>query len=227
MRRSRRAPFHRLPIIAREPVFFPLLVRLGNRWLYHLAKSRANRDNRTRMEYIVPLGILVAFFAWIVATFSRLNHLHHVALSAWDQWSRATEQRNERLRAFVELFAGYLPREDVRPRNLRRLADDSHRVISTQQELPAYDAVRHLSHAEKNLRQVVVSAVRTMEDSERMREDSALNELSNQVSLSLFRQDELTRFYNRSVGDYNLALTAPGARLVAGLFGFSPLEEIR
>ena len=197
-----------------------------NRWLYHLAIRCENRQNRARMEYIVPLGILVAFLAWIVATFSRLHHLHRLVESAWLRWSKATQYRNECLLDFTVLFSGYLPRGDARPRNLRRLTDDSRRAMVASPELPADEALRTLSHAEKNLRRVVVNAVQIMENSASMREDAELSELSSRVSLSLFQQDELTRVFNRSVGDFNLALSAPGARLVAGLFGFSPLEEL-
>lgn len=178
------------------------------------------------MEYIVPLGILVAFLAWIVATFSRLHHLHSTAIAAWAKWSAATQYRNECLVDFTIIFSGYLPQGDVRPRNLRRLADDSKRTLDANHTLPAGAEVRHLSHAEKSLRRIVVSAVQAMEDSEAMRRDSQLAELCSRVSLSLFQQDELTRFYNRSVGNFNLALASPGARLVAGIFGYVPLEEI-
>lgn len=179
------------------------------------------------MEYAVPLGILVAFAAWIVATFSRLNHLHRMAVQAWARWNEATRMRNACLADFTIIFSGHLPQEDMRPRNLRRLTDDSARALASYQALPGGDDMRLLSRSEKSLRQVVVSAVQTMESSASMRGDTTLNELSSRVSLSLFEQDELTRLFNRSVGDFNLALTAPGARLVAGLFGFSPLEEMR
>lgn len=179
------------------------------------------------MEYVVPLGILVAFAAWIMATFSRLYHLHRLAVYAWSQWSRITRQRNECLGDFTAIFSDYLPQGDMRPRNLRRLTDDSRRVLGAGAPLPGGDDVRLLSRAEKALRSVVVSAVQLMENTTPMREDMRLNELSSRVSLCLFQQDELTRSYNRSVGNFNAALTAPGASLVAGLFGFSPLEEIR
>lgn len=180
------------------------------------------------MEFIVPLGILVAFLAWVIATFSRLYHLQRVVVAAWARWSEATQYRNECLVDFTVLFSGYLPREDVRPRNLRRMADDSRRaLLSYREDLPAGDEVKHLSHAERSLRKVVVNAVQAMENSELMRGDSQLSELCSRVSLSLFRQDELTRTYNRSVGNFNLALTSPGARLVAGMFGFTPMEEFK
>ena len=204
-----------------------LCAGMKNRWHYHLANGMRNRDNCRRMEYAVPLGILVAFVAWVVATFSRLHHLHRMAGVAWSRWSRATRHRNECLADFTTIFSGYLPQEDMRPRNLRRLTDDSSRALEAHPDLPAGDELRDLGHAEKSLRRVVVSAVQVMENSAPMRGDSMLNELSTRVSLSLFQQDELTRSFNRSVGDFNLALTAPGARLVAGMFGFSPLEEIR
>lgn len=178
------------------------------------------------MEYVVPLGILVAFAAWIVATFSRLYHLHRLATFAWERWSRVTQYRNDRLADFTTIFSDYLPQDDIRPRNLRRLTDDSRRVLDTHAELPPGDDMRSLSRAERALRSVVVSAVQVMENTAPMREDARLNELSSQVSLCLFQQDELTRSYNRSVGNFNSALMAPGASLVAGLFGFAPLEEI-
>ena len=179
------------------------------------------------MEYVVPLGILVAFLAWILATFSRLHHLRSMALGAWVQWSEATRRRNECVSDFTDLFSGYLPRGDVRPRNLRRVADDSRRSLDPPDELPATDRVRRLSHAEKSLRRVVMNAVQTMENSEAMSRDAMLAELCTRVSLSLFTQDELARSYNRSVGNFNLALSAPGARFVATLFGYTPLEQIK
>ncbi|MCH5284855.1 MAG: hypothetical protein J1E42_04565 [Akkermansiaceae bacterium] len=179
------------------------------------------------MEYVVPLGILVAFMAWIVAVFTRLHHLHHVAAEAWVRWSRATRYRNECLAEFTAQFSGHLPREDMRSRNLRRLTDDSSRALDTHPELPEREDIRILNRAEKSLRRVVVSAVQAMENSAPMRGDALLNELSSRVSLSLFEQDEFTRTFNRSVGHYNSALEAPGARLVAGMFGYVPLEEMR
>lgn len=194
---------------------------------YLLAKRREFEDNRRRMEYIVPLGILVAFLAWVLATFSRLYHLHRVVVMAWAKWSEATQYRNDCLADFTAVFSGYLPTGDVRPRNLRRMADDSRRALDAHRELPAESDVKQLSSAERSLRQLVVNAVQAMENSELMRDDMQLSELCSRVSLSLFRQDELTRSYNRCVGNFNLALAAPGARLVAGMFGFCPLEEFR
>ena len=179
------------------------------------------------MEYVVPLGILVAFFAWVIATFSRLHHLLNTVQGAWSKWSEATQRRNECVVEFTDIYSGYLPSGDVRPRHLRRLADDSRRSLDAHRELPATDELRHLSHAEKSLRREVMSAVQTMEDSETMRQDTMLAELCTRVSLSLFTQDELTRYYNRSVSNFNLALTAPGARFVAGLFGFAPLDQFK
>lgn len=199
----------------------------ANRWLYHLAKCAPGCHNAVRMEYAVPLGILVAFAAWIVATFTRLYHLHRMVGQAWERWSRVTRRRNECLAHFASIFSGYLPREDMRPRNLRRLTDDLSRTLEAHPDMPTRDDMRLLSHAEKSLRNVVVSAVQAMENSAIMREDIELNELSSRVSLSLFEQDELTRVFNRSVGNYNLALEAPGARMVAGMFGYTALDEIR
>lgn len=178
------------------------------------------------MEYIVPLGILVAFLAWIIATFTRLHHLQNAALAAWCKWSEATQQRNACLVDFTVLFSGYLPKGDVRPRHLRRLADDTRRVLDTHHGLPNGNELKQLSHAEKSLRREVVNAVQAMEDSETMRDDTLLAELCTRVSVSIFQQDELSRTYNRSVGDFNMALTSPGARLVAGIFGFAPMGEL-
>lgn len=207
--------------------FFCICFRaVAKRWLYHLEKITSLRENRLHMEYVVPLGILVAFMAWVVATFSRLYHLHRTAALAWAQWSRVTQHRNACLVDFTSVFSDYLPQGDMRPRNLRRLTDDSRRVLSSHADLPPDDDMHNLSRAEKALRAVVVSAVQVMENTAPMREDSRLNELSSQVSLCLFQQDELTRSYNRSVGNFNMALTAPGASLIASLFGFSPLPQI-
>ena len=183
-------------------------------------------ENGGAMEYAVPVGILVAVLAWLIATFFKLNHLRRQAEEAWVRWGQATEQRNTCLMELSIHLSGFLPREDMRPRRMKRLADDTQRILSLFHGPPPNDELRHLSHSERKLRDIVIGTVRTMEENEEMGEDAELTELMDRVSLSLFRQDETTLLYNARARAYNMALESPGAQWVAQLFGFAALHTI-
>lgn len=199
---------------------------IKNRQLKLLAQTETLEENYSVMEYAVPLGILVALITWIVVTCIKFNHLRQQARHAWIRWGHATQQRNTCLLELSICLNGFLPREDVRPRQMKRLADDTQRMLSLFSELPPNDELRHLSHSERKLRDLVIGTVRTMEDSAEMSEDAELTELMNRLSLSLFRQDETTLLYNTRARAYNMALESPGAQWIAQLFGFASLHTI-
>ncbi len=178
------------------------------------------------MEFAVPMGILVAVLAWIIATYFKLNHLRRAAREAWQRWGQATKQRNSCLLELSIHLSESLPREDVRPRRIKRLTDDTQRVLSLFPEPPPNDELRHLSHAERKLRDIVIGTAQAMESDSGMSSDTEFIELMNRVSLSLFRQDETTLLYNTRARAYNVALESPGAQWVADLFGFSALHPI-
>ncbi len=178
------------------------------------------------MEFAVPMGILVAVLAWIIATYFKLNHLRHAARDAWQRWGEATRRRNSCLLELSVHLSEFLPREDVLPRRIKRLTDDTQRVLSLFPEPPSNDELRHLSHAERKLRNIVIGTVQSMENNAGMSTDTEFIELMNRVSLSLFRQDETTLLYNTRARVYNVALESPGAQWVAELFGFSALHPI-
>ena len=178
------------------------------------------------MEYAVPLGILVAIVTWIVATCIKLNHLRQQARHAWTRWGHATQQRNTCLLELSICLSGFLPRGDIRLRRMKRLADDTQRVLSLFHEPPPNDELRHLSHAERKLREIIIGTVSTMENSAEMSADVELAELMERVSLSLFRQDETTLQYNSRAKVYNQALEFPGTQWIAELFGFSSIPPL-
>ena len=179
------------------------------------------------MEYAVPLGILVAVLAWGVGTWVRLQRLLRAAEEAWKSWGDGTRSRNESLIDFTLRYSGFLPRGDVRPRRLRCLADDSQRVLALRGMLPPdTDDASSLSRTEKDLRFILLNAVETMEKMPEMQNDAELQELINDVSHALFRQDELALTYNRCVGNFNTALHAPGAQWIAAITGIRSLKKI-
>ena len=178
------------------------------------------------MVYAVPLGILVSGMAWMISTYIRLNHLRRIAGEEWQRWGKITQVRNECLMEFIVYFSGHLPQGDVRPRRLRRIADDSKRVVETYPTPPANDELHHLSASEAQLRHILAAAVQMMAESAEMQADDNLIMLSGRVSLSLFEQDEVTRSFNRCVALYNNAIEAPGVPWVADIFGFSLMEKI-
>lgn len=191
-----------------------------------LNERRVRRRMRGMLVYTVPIGILVAILAWMAGTYIRLNYLRKIAGSAWEHWTRITRARNECLMEFIVYFSGYLPQGDIRPRRLRRLTDDSNRVVDMLPGPPANDELHHLSVSETQLRRILAGAVQLMADSSEMQSDDMLITLSGRVSLSLFEQDEVTREYNRCVAVYNNAVEAPGVPWMAELFGFSLMDKI-
>lgn len=178
------------------------------------------------MEYAVPLGLLVAVLAWVIATFLKLYHLRRLAQAAWQRWGQATQQRNICLLDLSIHLSAFLPQGDVRARRMKRLADDTQRVLSLFPEPPPNHELRHLSHAERKLRDIIIGTAQKMEHDTAMGADEELTELMNRVSLSLFRQDEITLLYNTRARAYNTALESPGAQWVAQIFGFSTLHTL-
>ena len=178
------------------------------------------------MEYLVAFALLVAMGAWVVSSYLRLFHLYERVQGAWLQWTDATRLRNECLGDFLQAFASYLPQGDMLPRDMRRWAEDSERALSATAGAPRRGNFAGLGSAERHLRRVVSHSVHTLVTTRNMREDAHLCELCAAMSASLYRQEELAGVYNRSVAEYNSALRAPGARMVAGLFGFAPMAAV-
>ena len=178
------------------------------------------------MEYIVALTLLVALGAWVVSSYLRLFYLYEKVQGAWQQWSQATRQRNDCVADFVRLFALCLPQGDVLPRDMRRWTEDSKRALVASPHAPSVGNVAGLSRAERSLRRVLSHSVHTLETTQPLRDNDDLRNLCSALTVSLYRQEEMAGLYNRSVIQYNQALLAPGARLVASLFGFSPAARM-
>lgn len=175
------------------------------------------------MEYIIALSLLVAMGAWVVGAYLRLFHLYERVQGAWQQWSLATEQRNECLRDFTDAIADYLPAGDVLPQDMNRWEEDSRRALQASPTAPREGNFTCIARAERHLRRAVNYSVRTLENTQLMRENEQLLSLCSAVSVSLYQQDAQMRLYNRSASEYNTALHSPGAKIVAGIFGFTPV----
>lgn len=177
------------------------------------------------MEYIIAFALLVALGAWVVGAYLRLFHLYEQVQGAWQQWSRATLHRNECLRDFVHEFAGYLPEGDVLPRDMHRWEEDSRRALKASPVAPREGNFSCIALAERHLRRAVNYSVHTLENMQHMRENEQLLSLCSAVSVSQFQQDTQMQLYNRSAAEYNTALHSPGAKIVAGIFGFTPVAK--
>lgn len=179
------------------------------------------------MIYVVSLGLLVAVAAWLVSVYHRLNFLRGQVQDAWLQWSRVTMQRNERLGHFAASFASYLPVGDMLPRELRRMMEDSRLALSARPCAPRPGGLKALREAELGLRQRMGDSVQLIENSLVMRSNADLVQGCREVSDALAMQEQIAKAYDRSAGDYNSALLGPAARMVAGLFGFAPVAQMR
>lgn len=178
------------------------------------------------MVYIVALALLVLVGAWLAAAYARLHHLYGRVQGAWVSWQAATMHRNECLGDFVAVFAGFLPREDMLPRNMRRWVADSHRALQATPAAPLRGTAHLLGDTERCLARSIRSSGHAMESTPLMRDCEQLLGLYQAMAVSRHRQEELTRLYNRSVHDYNTALAEPLTRLLAPVLGFAPVESL-
>lgn len=178
------------------------------------------------MQYLVSFALLVAFVAWMAGVYHQLEHLRAAVCQYWGQWCRATHHRNECLADFAETFALFLPQEDPRPAYLRRLAADSDRSLALVRT-PRWGPLHgFMGSAEQVLRSAVAQSVQVVENSPVMRGNEPLQRLCSSVSVSLYQQDQLASLFNSAAVEYNAALAAPAARLLAPLFGFEAADPL-
>lgn len=178
------------------------------------------------MEILTALTLLVAVIAWLAAAYARLQHLYRDVQFAWKKWYTATRHRNECLSDFVAVFAGFLPQENMLPRDMRKWTEDSSRALEALPGAPIAGTGHLLENAEQELRRIMTSSGHTIENAPRLRECDQLLGLYQAMTISRNQQEEEGRFYNRSAHIYNSALDEPLTRLLAPLLGFSPVEVL-
>ena len=175
------------------------------------------------MEYIVSLTLLVALAAWLLGSYLRLYHLYTQVQGAWSRWVAAANLRNENVETFARQLVEHLPEDDVLPRDMRHWVADSKRVLAGMSS-PLPDIVPDgMVSIERRLRRVLSHSVHAVECSPNMRGDERLKSTCEAMSHALYKQDEVARFYGFSAKQYNAALRAPGAKMVASIFGFIPV----
>lgn len=179
------------------------------------------------MLYVVSLGMLVAVAAWVAAVYSRLNFLHGQVQDAWLQWVHATRRRNECLGDFTAAFAACLPQGSMLPRNLRRLTEDSRLALAAGAAPPRPLCMKAVHDVEEHLQSTMRDSVSVIENDRNLRENTVLVQLCNAISLSVWRQEQEERNYNRYAGDYNNAIDSPAVHWVAEAFGFEPASHLR
>ncbi len=178
------------------------------------------------MAYLVSFALLVALAAWTVGVYNNLEHLRRVVCNCWGQWRKATHHRNECLADFAAVFALFLPRDDKLARHLRRLVEDSERSLALSLE-PRWSSTHgFVGGAEEVLRLAVARSVQRVEDSPIMREHEHLQRLCSNMSVSLYQQEQVAALFNHAAGEYNAALGAPSARLLAPIFGFCQADTL-
>ena len=175
------------------------------------------------MGYLIAFTLLVALGAWVVSSYLRLFHLYERVQGGWIQWTQAALQRNECLRQFVIEFGADMPQEDSLCKDVQRREMESCRVIKAYPYAPGAGDFSSIAEAELNLRRAVSYSVHAVETASALQQNEQLLSLCSAVSVSMYRQEEQMLFYKRSAVEYNAALAAPGARIVAGVFGFGPV----
>jgi len=171
----------------------------------------------------VAFSLLVAVGAWVVSSYLRLIHLYEQVQGSWRQWTHATQRRNECLRDFLSEYAAYVPPGDELTADMRRWELDSGRSLKAFPLAPLAGNFNSITTAERHLRRAVSYSVHTLETTSHLSENERLVSLCSAMSVSLYQQDEQMLLYKRSAAAYNTALDSPGARIIAGVFGFAPV----
>lgn len=172
------------------------------------------------MEWLIASGLLVAVWAWVAELCHRLLHLRAGVQGAWQQWVEATHRRNDCLIEVAAALAPALPREDVLPRVLRRLAEDSDRLLREQPQLP-WGGVRHAAVlSEAALRRQAQGSWNRVAQQESLQWNEGLRHLRELWEDADAWQRQSERVYGDVAGSYNAALREPPVRALAGMLGF-------
>lgn len=172
------------------------------------------------MSYLVSLGLLVLVAAWALHVYNRLRYLREQVAQAWAQWLKATRQRNAYVEDFAAAASVVLPRGDMLPRSLRKLAQDS-RIALVQATAEGRNApFLRASLTERELRRVLRRFEPTLDSLGAQPSNEHLQFLGTQVNLLLFHQNQYARVFNRLAADYNTALRELPGSILAPVFGF-------
>ena len=175
------------------------------------------------MGYLIAFTLLVALGSWVVSSYLRLIHLYERVQGGWLRWTQAAMQRNECLRQFVTEFGADIPQCDSLCNDMQRREMESCRVIKAYPHAPGVGDFSSIAEAERNLRRAVSYSVHAVETASSLQQNEQLLSLCSAVSVAMYRLEEQMLSYKRSAVEYNTSLAAPGARIVAGVFGFDPV----
>lgn len=178
------------------------------------------------MSYLVSVGLLVLVAAWALSAYNRLRRLHGQVAEAWTQWLKATQQRNACVEDYAAAVSMALPADDMLPRSLRRLAQDSRMVLQSATALQGGTATMRAAITERELRLVLRRYASTLETLGMQASNEHLQFLGTQVNISLFHQSQYARIFNRLAADYNTALREPSGRILAPLFGYDEAASL-
>ena len=172
------------------------------------------------MSYLVSLGLLVLVAAWVVGVYNRLRILHSRVAEAWEHWRKVTRRRNACVEEFAAAVSVALPRGDMLPRSMRRLAQDSNLELASATAGRADTATMRAAITERELHRVLRRLEPAMEALGAQPSTEHLQFLGAQVNITLFHQGQHARIFNRLAADYNAALRDTPGRILSPIFGF-------
>lgn len=165
------------------------------------------------MIYIV-LAILAVIALWVIATFNSLITLRNRTKEAWADIDVQLKRRYDLIPNLVETVKGYAAHESSAFENVTKA-----RAAAMGASAPAEKAA-----AENMLSGALKSLFAVSEAYPQLRANENFLHLQKELSDTEDKIQSARRFYNGNVRDFNTSQQTFPNSLVAGPFGFKPMD---
>jgi len=159
-------------------------------------------------------GIIVLAGLWVVGTYNGLIRLRNAVKNAWAQIDVQLKRRHDLIPNLVETAKGYMRHERETLEAVTKA-----RNLAARAGGPA-----EASNAERNLSSALGQFFLVVERYPDLKANQNFLSLQEELASTENRIGFARQFYNDQVMRYNIRIQVFPARLIAGMFGFEPLE---
>ena len=163
----------------------------------------------------ILLGILLAFFLYVVMIYNNLVRLKHNVSQAWSNIDVLLKQRHDELPKLVETCKQYMKHE----REVLEKVTQARAAVGKARE--AGD-VAALGAAETGLRRGLMNLFAVAENYPELRANENFQHLQNRISQLEAQITDRREFYNDSVNVNNIRIETFPDNVIATLFRFEP-----
>ena len=164
------------------------------------------------IEVILIIVAVVVF--WIVFAYNSLVALKNRAKEAWSDIDVQLKRRYDLIPNLVETVKGYAAHE-------RELFE---KVTQARTQAMVAQGLKEKGEAENMLSSTLKSLFAVAENYPDLKASTNFLELQRELTDTEDKIQAARRFYNTNVRDLNIKIETFPANLIAGLFGFKPME---